>query len=268
MRNPARGRGATGGIALKGLAAIAVVALVGIGLALGPGEAEAADYDCADFANQAEAQEYLLPGDPYRLDADSDGIACEDLPCPCASSGGGGGGSQPAPPPPPPKLEKAAAREAAKAKARRYNRRSARIETVAFGGCGRRSRQKVVCLFTGRGRSASAVTRCRLRVAVRGEGSAAEAGAVRARCRSRRLLYLSYRRARAAMVRAARGASGGRAELVSVVRLSPRSFEGEGEWQERAGAGATRGCTLQLRATALASGRVGTNVFGRECEAL
>src|ERR1700742_4407483 len=46
------------------------------------------DYDCSDFATQAEAQEYLLPGDPYNLDGDSDGIACEDLP-------GGGGGGEP-----------------------------------------------------------------------------------------------------------------------------------------------------------------------------
>jgi hypothetical protein len=38
------------------------------------------DYDCSDFATQEEAQEYLLPGDPYNLDADNDGIACEDLP--------------------------------------------------------------------------------------------------------------------------------------------------------------------------------------------
>src|ERR1700733_6644675 len=69
------------------------------------------DYDCEDFANQAEAEEYLLPGDPYNLDADNDGIACEDLPCPCSYSpgggggGGGGGGSEKVnlPPPPPPK---------------------------------------------------------------------------------------------------------------------------------------------------------------------
>lgn len=27
----------------------------------------------------------MLPGDPYGLDADHDGIACEDLPCPCSS---------------------------------------------------------------------------------------------------------------------------------------------------------------------------------------
>lgn len=46
--------------------------------------AHAIDYDCADFANQAEAQEYLSPGDPHRLDADNDGVACESLPCPCS----------------------------------------------------------------------------------------------------------------------------------------------------------------------------------------
>lgn len=61
-----------------------------------PPAAKALDYDCADFANQAEAQEYLLPGDPYNLDGDDDGVACETLPCPCAAG---------APPPPPPAEE-------------------------------------------------------------------------------------------------------------------------------------------------------------------
>lgn len=54
----------------------------------------AVDYDCADFSTQAEAQEYLTPGDPHRLDGDNDGIACELLPCPCSSS-------TPEEPPPP-----------------------------------------------------------------------------------------------------------------------------------------------------------------------
>ena len=46
-------------------------------------------YDCADFSTQEEAQAALNgdPSDPYGLDADSDGIACEELP------GGGSGGS-------------------------------------------------------------------------------------------------------------------------------------------------------------------------------
>src|SRR4051794_5013527 len=36
--------------------------------------------DCSDFTYQEDAQAQLLPGDPYRLDADNDGIACEELP--------------------------------------------------------------------------------------------------------------------------------------------------------------------------------------------
>lgn len=38
------------------------------------------DYDCSHFRYQQDAQVYLLAGDPYRLDADHDGIACEELP--------------------------------------------------------------------------------------------------------------------------------------------------------------------------------------------
>ena len=64
--------------------------------AFSPAPAAARDYDCADFANQAEAEEYLLPGDPYRLDGDNDGIACEDLPCPCSSTPGSSGAPGPA----------------------------------------------------------------------------------------------------------------------------------------------------------------------------
>jgi hypothetical protein len=43
-------------------------------------------YDCPDFTTSAEAQAQLLPGDPYGLDADDDGTACDEL---------GGGGSAP-----------------------------------------------------------------------------------------------------------------------------------------------------------------------------
>lgn len=66
---------------------MAFLACVGVGLwfLASPSPAQAVDYDCSNFANQAEAQAYLLPGDPHRLDADNDGIACESLPCPCAS---------------------------------------------------------------------------------------------------------------------------------------------------------------------------------------
>lgn len=53
--------------------------------------ASARDYDCGDFSTQAQAQKYLLPGDPYRLDSDGDGVACESLPCPCSTARPGGG---------------------------------------------------------------------------------------------------------------------------------------------------------------------------------
>ncbi len=38
------------------------------------------DVDCSDFSTKAEAQPYLLPGDPHRLDRDNDGVACDSLP--------------------------------------------------------------------------------------------------------------------------------------------------------------------------------------------
>jgi hypothetical protein len=43
--------------------------------------AASADRDCDDFASQQDAQDALdaAPGDPERLDADDDGIACEGL---------------------------------------------------------------------------------------------------------------------------------------------------------------------------------------------
>ncbi|HEX4344884.1 MAG TPA: thermonuclease family protein [Solirubrobacteraceae bacterium] len=57
-----------------------------------------ADLDCSDFATQAAAQSHLDadPSDPDHLDGDHDGVACESLPCPCAS------GAAPTPTPAPP----------------------------------------------------------------------------------------------------------------------------------------------------------------------
>ncbi len=40
----------------------------------------AGDYACSDFRTQEEAQLYLAPGDPYVLDPDGNGRACETLP--------------------------------------------------------------------------------------------------------------------------------------------------------------------------------------------
>lgn len=67
-------------------AAIAVLVMSAAGLVLTGTAAQAVDYDCSDFGTQAAAQHYLLPGDPYGLDRDGDGTACDSLPCPCSSS--------------------------------------------------------------------------------------------------------------------------------------------------------------------------------------
>ncbi|MGN6253672.1 MAG: excalibur calcium-binding domain-containing protein [Solirubrobacterales bacterium] len=64
------------------------IALAVLAIAALPGQAAAGDKDCSDFATQRAAQiSFLKHGgprhDPDRLDADHDGIACEDNPCPC-----------------------------------------------------------------------------------------------------------------------------------------------------------------------------------------
>ncbi len=44
-----------------------------------PAAPQGGDVDCSDFGSSAEAQPFLLPGDPNRLDADGDGQACDSL---------------------------------------------------------------------------------------------------------------------------------------------------------------------------------------------
>jgi hypothetical protein len=177
------------GIALA-LSVGAVLCLVAI--AAPTASAHRRDYDCADFANQAEAEEYLLPGDPYNLDADNDGIACEDLPCPCSYSPGGGRTEEsgrhepPAPPPKPPKLNKAVARSAAWSKARHFDARNRLINRVSFQGCRRGSRYKLRCSFRGLGETSTAREKCAITVIGKGEGSHAQAK-LRATCKSERL---------------------------------------------------------------------------------
>lgn len=66
----------------------AAVASAVVVIALLPSGASARDRDCRDFSTQRAAQFFFLKQggpqyDPDRLDADNDGIACEDNPCPC-----------------------------------------------------------------------------------------------------------------------------------------------------------------------------------------
>jgi Excalibur calcium-binding domain len=229
--------------------ALAFVTVIAVGfVAHTPGaSAHRRDYDCDDFANQAEAEEYLLPGDPYNLDADSDGIACEDLPCPCSYSPGGGGGGggntttapTPTPPPKPPKLNKALARAAALAKARRYNGRNRLISLLSFQGCARSSRYKIRCSFYGRGRTQTLSTGCNITVIVKGEGSLASTK-LRPSCRSERLLYLTFARAEEAIRSAAEELAAEREPpagptvlLRGAQRLSALEIEANASWALR-----------------------------------
>jgi len=77
--------------------ALGIVVLVGVVVVP---SAPAQDQDCGHFSTQAAAQSYFIERggptyDPDRLDGDSDGIACESLPCPCSS----GLGTAPTPTP-------------------------------------------------------------------------------------------------------------------------------------------------------------------------
>jgi hypothetical protein len=67
------------------LALVPLFALALIAAALLPQPAAAfRDRDCADFGTQRQAQHFYEKHhprrDPHRLDADRDGLACEDLP--------------------------------------------------------------------------------------------------------------------------------------------------------------------------------------------
>lgn len=106
---------------------------------------------------------------------------------------------------PPPKLSMAAARLAAIGKAASFNARSAAVDTVAFDGCRRRSRERVACNFTAQGKNVSGATTCSLRIVVRGQDSDARARAPKAHCQSHSTgLRLSYAAAKDAFYEYAR----------------------------------------------------------------
>jgi hypothetical protein len=178
---------------LVGALAVGAVLAAGLGA---PSHAAARDYDCADFSNQAEAEEYLLPGDPYNLDGDNDGIACEDNPCPCSStpgggpppSGGGDGtGSVPLPPKPAYRLPLPVAESKARKVERKFVRRAAAVTTGRVEGCRRLAKRRVDCVGSARGRTATRATACRLRIAVSARDGQPKASLETATCHSRAL---------------------------------------------------------------------------------
>src|SRR4051794_38862794 len=58
---------------------VTLVASAGFAVAAAPASSQA-DFNCSDFAYQEDAQAKLLDGDPYHLDQDGDGVACQSLP--------------------------------------------------------------------------------------------------------------------------------------------------------------------------------------------
>lgn len=160
-------------------------------IASAPAGAAARDYDCADFANQAEAEEYLLPGDPYRLDADSDGIACEDLPCPCSYSpggggdpGGGGGVIEDPPPPPPFHLKMPVAMRISKHLVATVVRASGRLENYELDSCRRLAEPNIDCRLSAHGENARIRIACQYKVEVRAPDGAISGRIASHRCRT------------------------------------------------------------------------------------
>lgn len=225
------------------------------------GSASAVDYDCEDFETQEEAQEYLLPGDPYGLDGDNDGVACEDLPSGGGGGGGGGGGSsEPPPPPEPPKLQKGAAKRAARAKARHFDSVHVTVSGVSFNGCSRRSKYKVVCRFYADGRTSNLETSCNLRVIVRGEGSTASAR-LRSFCRRDRIL--TFPRAEAAIEAEGKAIAEKPVRLTGLARKSRTSISGEALWTRTTTS--RERCSVELVAVLLNSGEVEVRSRYFEC---
>jgi hypothetical protein len=225
-----------------------------------------ADYDCADFATQEEAQEYLLPGDPYRLDGDDDGIACEDL-----ASGGGGGGSvesEPAPPPPPPKLDKDVAQAAATHTARAFVNGSPRLDSLGFEGCRRKALRHVNCRFVGRGQAGEERVTCRFKVSVEGTNESPATDLGRVRCRTQQTAILRYGQAKQAMQQAATGLAG-KPVALDLSRLSRLTYWGWTEWRQTVpGSTMSETCYVELTAELQPSGAVHVQTQNLDCKRL
>ncbi len=229
-------------------------------LALTPANAAALDYDCADFASQEEAQEYLLPGDPYNLDGDNDGIACEDLP-----SGGSGSGGPSEPPPPPPKLDKGVARGAAKQAARSFASGDRRLDSVAFRGCYRKSLQRIDCNFLGRGQTNDSRTTCRFRVSVEGLNQSYSTHVGHVSCRTEERPTLSFSEARSAMQESATSIAGKPVQL-ELERRNRLVFAGWASWRQPSpDAGKHETCELELVVELMRSGSLRTQTRNLHC---
>lgn len=230
-------------------------------LALAPANAAALDYDCADFETQEEAQEYLLPGDPYNLDGDDDGIACEDLPS------GGGGGETEAKPPPPPELDKSVARRAAKRAARSFADGSHRLDSAAFRGCHRKSPERIDCDFLGRGQTNASRTTCKFEVTVEGLDQSYSTHVGHVSCRTEERPILGAAEARSAMRESAVNVAG-KAVRLELERRNRLVFAGRASWEQPSSKpGGHETCELELVVELTQSGSLRTQTRNLRCSA-
>jgi hypothetical protein len=232
-----------------------------------PGVAEARDHDCPEFANQAEAQEYLVSGDPYRLDADNDGIACEDLPCPC-SYGPTGPAEEPKPPAPPPpfRLTKSAARHAAAVVTRKSARRNAKVSSGSVGACRQLAERRIDCAATTRGHTGTDRTTCHLRIAVRAVNRKPQASLASVHCRTFITLRLTAAKAQAAIRARASELAGKRVAIIVLEREDPRQFTGITEWIQRNSLNEREECFASFDAVLQPSRDVAVSLIESGCD--
>jgi len=246
---------------------LCAIGLICVGLgAHSPSSASAADLDCADFSSQAEAQENLYPGDPYGLDGDDDGVACEDNPCPCSY----GSPSEPppsAPPKPPPyRLSKAAARTAAKQLARRFVRRNPAVDSLSFGGCNRLGETLVHCRLTARGGDAERRTTCQLTIAVGAKNRRPRARLTSSPCRTDQILRLDAAAARAALRSRGAELAGKPVGIYNLERVAATAIRGLAEWAYVTPAKSREECFALMEATLRSPGNVAVEVIETDCE--
>ena len=235
-------------------------------LALTPSSAAAIDYDCEDFASQEEAQEYLLPGDPYGLDGDNDGVACEDLPSGGGGEGSGGGGEPtPSEPPPPPELDKQVAGNAAKHAARALINHSNRLDSIAFKGCHRKALQHINCNFTARGQKSGKRVTCKFKVSVEGLNRDPVTDVGHVSCRTEQMAILRHSEAKLAMQESATAIAGESVRL-ELERRNRLVFSGWAKWRQSSGnPPAPESCELELVAELESSGALHVRTRNLSC---
>lgn len=232
------------------------------------GAAPARDYDCADFMNQAEAEEHLLPGDPYNLDGDNDGIACEDLPCPCSSTPPEGEEEPPETPKPPPPyhLKMSTAKHLALQVASKFARRNPNVSTTELGRCHRRDERRIGCSATAHGEIRTSRTTCNLWIGVRAIDRNPQATLTTNQCHTYSLVILTAARAAEAFRAHGAGLAHKPVALGLLERRTRVSFLGTAEWTQPGGSEPTpEECFALMEAKLKPDNEVRVTVIETDC---